>query len=72
MKQAFLQIEINERDVSFFLFLFTDDPFDVSKPPLTYRFTRVLFGITSSSFLLAATIKHQLKKCLERYEDLIF
>ncbi|GBN70409.1 hypothetical protein AVEN_118910-1, partial [Araneus ventricosus] len=62
IKQAFLQIEVNEKDRDVSRFLFTDDPTDVSKSPQIYRFTRVLFGVNSSPFMLAATIKHHLRK----------
>ncbi|GBL96989.1 hypothetical protein AVEN_254050-1 [Araneus ventricosus] len=62
IKRAFLQIEINEKDRDVSRFLFTDDPTDGSKSPQIYRFTRVLFGVNSSPFMLAATIKHHLRK----------
>ncbi|GBM28321.1 hypothetical protein AVEN_229506-1 [Araneus ventricosus] len=63
IKQAFLQIEVNgkDRDVSRFLFI-ENDLTDVSKLTQIYRFTRVLFGVNSSPFMLAATIKHHLRK----------
>ncbi|GBM80707.1 hypothetical protein AVEN_137226-1 [Araneus ventricosus] len=62
IKQAFLQIEVDERDRDVSRFLFTDDPTDGSKSPHIYRFTRVLFGVSSSPFMLAATVKHHLRK----------
>ncbi|GBO10028.1 hypothetical protein AVEN_147953-1 [Araneus ventricosus] len=62
IKEAVLQIEVNEKDRDVSRFLFTDDPTDGSKSPQIYRFTRVLFGINSSPFMLAATIKHHLRK----------
>ncbi|GBO06769.1 hypothetical protein AVEN_97837-1 [Araneus ventricosus] len=62
IKQAFLQIEVNEKDRDVSRFLFTDDPTDGSKSPQIYRFTRVLFGVNSSPFMLAATIKHHLRE----------
>ncbi|GFY71611.1 uncharacterized protein TNIN_428761 [Trichonephila inaurata madagascariensis] len=54
MKQAFLQIMLNEedRDVAKNS-LFLNDPSDESQLPSVYRFTRVLFGASSSPFLLA-------------------
>ncbi|GFY52884.1 integrase catalytic domain-containing protein [Trichonephila inaurata madagascariensis] len=71
MKQAFLQIMLNEEDRDVTKFLFSNDPFDESQLPSVYRFTRVLFGISSSPFLLSATIKHHLKKYLEKYTDTV-
>ncbi|GBN52144.1 hypothetical protein AVEN_1231-1 [Araneus ventricosus] len=62
IKQAFLQIEVNGKDRDVSRFLFTDNPTDGSKLTQIYRFTRVLFGVNSSPFMLAATIKHHLRK----------
>ncbi|GFS45902.1 integrase catalytic domain-containing protein [Trichonephila inaurata madagascariensis] len=44
MKQAFLQIMLNEEDRDVTKFLFSNDPFDESQLPSVYWFTRVLFG----------------------------
>ncbi|GFY53316.1 integrase catalytic domain-containing protein [Trichonephila inaurata madagascariensis] len=44
MKQAFLQIMLNEEDREVTKFLFLNDPSDESQLPSVYRFTRVLFG----------------------------
>ncbi|GFY39623.1 integrase catalytic domain-containing protein [Trichonephila inaurata madagascariensis] len=62
---------LNEKDRDVTKFLFSYDPFDESQLPSVYRFTRVLFGISSSPFLLSATIKHHLKKYLEKYTDTV-
>ncbi|GFY72175.1 integrase catalytic domain-containing protein [Trichonephila inaurata madagascariensis] len=43
MKQAFLQIMLNEEDRDVTKFLFSNDPSDESQLPSVYRFTRVLF-----------------------------
>ncbi|GFT46268.1 reverse transcriptase domain-containing protein [Trichonephila clavipes] len=71
MKQAFLQIMLNEEDRDVTKFLFSNDPSDESQLLSIYRFTRVLFGISSSPFLLNATIKHHLKKYSEKYTDTV-
>ena len=63
VEKAFLEINLQptERDVTRFLWYK-----DMAKPGViennlvTYRFQRVPFGIVSSSFLLAATIRHHL------------
>ncbi|GFX18269.1 DUF1758 domain-containing protein [Trichonephila clavipes] len=63
---------LNEEDRDVTKFLFSNDPSDCeSQLPSVYRFTRVLFGISSSPFLLSATIKHHLQKYSEKYTDTV-
>ncbi|GFY74989.1 uncharacterized protein TNIN_447271 [Trichonephila inaurata madagascariensis] len=64
IKQAFLQIEIHEEDRNYTRFLWTADPENSNSgeiPETRPSMTRVLFGVTSSPFLLNAIIKHHLK-----------
>ena len=59
---AFLCIEVDEADRDFLRFLWYDENGEL----VVYRFTRVPFGLTSSSFLLNATLRyHMEKKCHE-------
>jgi hypothetical protein len=64
VEKAFLQVGLQpeERDVTRFLWVK-----DLTKPAsgsnlLTFRFCRVLFGVVSSPYMLAGTIKHHLEK----------
>ncbi|GFW59934.1 integrase catalytic domain-containing protein [Trichonephila clavipes] len=58
IKQAFLNVELNDSDKNVTKFFWTDNPESLE----VLRFNRVLFGINSSPFLLTATIKYHLKK----------
>ncbi|CAL1285198.1 unnamed protein product [Larinioides sclopetarius] len=67
IEKAFLQISLSEKDRDALRFIFTSENLtDCDIYPIeVYRFKRLPFGITSSPFLLAATIK----KHLENYRD---
>ncbi|GFR26348.1 integrase catalytic domain-containing protein [Trichonephila clavata] len=71
MKQAFLQITLNEKDMDITKCFISNDLCDEPRPPSVYRFTRVLFSISSSAILLSATLKHHLKKYLEKYTNTV-
>ena len=53
-------LEEDYRDLLCFLWFKNTN--DVPLTPTTLRFTRVIFGLTSSPFLLNGTIKHHLEK----------
>ena len=61
IKQAFLNIEIDEADRDFLRFLWVEN---ISKKDkiIVYRFLRVVFRVTSRPSLLGATIKSHLTK----------
>ena len=61
IKQAFLNIEIDEGDRDFLRILWVENISEKDKMDV-YRFLRVVFGVTSSLFLLGATIKSQVTK----------
>ncbi|GBL57200.1 hypothetical protein AVEN_158502-1, partial [Araneus ventricosus] len=60
IEKAFLQIGIKENERDFLRFLYFDKNNDNELKCL--RMTRVPFGVTCSPFILAATIKHHIKK----------
>ena len=64
-----ISVAESDRDVLQFLWVddLTKDPPDVR----TFRFTRVMFGVSSSPFMLNTTIKYHLEKYLESHPDLI-
>ncbi|GFX73792.1 integrase catalytic domain-containing protein [Trichonephila clavipes] len=64
VKSAFLQIELDFRDRDFTRFFWTDN---LNNEPYVLNFTRVLFGLRPSPYLLAATLKHHFKKYRQQY-----
>ncbi|GFV43033.1 integrase catalytic domain-containing protein [Trichonephila clavipes] len=64
IEKAFLQICLADKHKDFVRFLWTDsNPRIGEKLTLqVYRFNRVIFGVNSSPFLLAATIKYHIEK----------
>ncbi|GFT08153.1 integrase catalytic domain-containing protein, partial [Trichonephila clavipes] len=64
VKSAFLQIELDFRDRDFTRFFWTDN---LNNEPYVLNFTRVLFGLRPSPYLLAATLKHHFKKYRKQY-----
>ena len=63
-KQRFLQILVDKKDQNFLRFLWYDDVFSDDPNIIVYRFTRVIFGLISSSFLLNRTLKLNFTKLL--------
>jgi hypothetical protein len=63
IKQAFLNIGVHADHTDFLRFLWFDqkDSHDI----IAYRFLRVVFGVTSSPFLLQGTIRHHCQKMVE-------
>lgn len=65
IRRAFLQISINPNDRKFLKFLW----FNSDKKLIVYQHNRVMFGLTSSPFLLGAVIDYHLNKTKERVEE---
>ena len=61
IKQAFLQIEVSPEHRDLLRFMF-DDVFKSHPELISLHFTRVIFGLTCSPFLLNGTIKSHLLK----------
>ena len=62
IEKAFLMISVTPQDRKVIRFLWVDDVLKDVPSVQTYRFTRVIFGVSSSSFMLNATIKHHLEQ----------
>ena len=62
IEKAFLMVSMAKTDQEVLRFLWVDDIEKDQPQPLVLRFTRVVFGVSSSPFLLNATIRHHLEK----------
>ncbi|XP_065654791.1 uncharacterized protein LOC136081405 [Hydra vulgaris] len=77
IEKAFLQISLKEKDRDFVRFLWVDNLDSengqdlLSSPIVTYRLCRVLFGVTSSPFLLSATLVTHLQKYTEIDQEFV-
>ncbi|XP_035226771.1 uncharacterized protein LOC118199092 [Stegodyphus dumicola] len=65
IEKAFCQIKIAEKDRDFLRFLWFDNQHKFK----IYRHNRVVFGLTSSPFLLAATLSHLLTTVPEKFVE---
>ena len=71
-KQAFLNVEISKEHRDFLRFLWYENVNSESDAKLiVYRFLRVVFGVTSSPFLLNGTIRHHLFKYLSCHQQFV-
>ena len=61
IEKAFLHVKLAECDRDFTRFFWLSDQSDPESKFVTYRFKVVLFGSTSSPFMLHATLDHHLK-----------
>ena len=61
IEKAFLMVSVTQRDRDALRFLWVDDTSQPDPEIQVLRFTRVVFGVSSSPFLLNATIDHHLK-----------
>ena len=69
IEKAFLMVSVSPHDRDSLRFFWTKD---TSSEPLemnAYRFTRVVFGVSSSPFLLNATIHHHMSSYMEDDPD---
>ena len=71
IEKAFLMISVKEEDRDVLRFLWVNDvnADEVKIRPL--RFTRVVFGVCSSPFLLNSTIRHHLEAYRSTHPELI-
>ena len=71
IEKAFLMISVRPSDRDVLRFLWYDDVQSGEPKIIVLRFTRVVFGVSSSPFLLNATVQHHLEKFSSVYPDLV-
>ena len=71
IEKAFLMIAIAKEDRDVLRFLWVDDITKDDPKIMTYRFTRVVIGVTASPFLLSGTIKHHIEKYHEEDPEFV-
>ncbi len=65
IEKAFLMVHVAQSDRDALRFLWVDDIHSPTPKIIPLRFTRVVFGVSSSPFLLNATVRHH----IERYKE---
>ena len=68
IEKAFLMISMSQEDRDVLHFLWVDNPLSTNPNIIIYRFARVVFGVSSSPYLLNSTIQHHLKQYSEQPE----
>ena len=71
IEKAFLMVSISSSDRDALRFIWLDDIHKDNPKEVVYRFCRVVFGVTSSPFLLNATIKQHLQKYANGNPELV-
>ena len=69
IEKAFLHIRLHPDDRDYTRFLWLSNPNDINSHLTTYRFQAVLFGATSSPFILNAVLRHHLEQYQTKVAD---
>ena len=71
IEKAFLMISVAPKDRDVLRFLWLKDAFQENSEIVKLRFTRVVFGVSPSPFLLNATIRHHIEKYQISHPELV-
>lgn len=71
IEKVFLMISVNPKDRDVLRFLWVKDPFSSEPEIVAMRFTRVMFGVSASPFLLNTTIKHHLESYVASHPEVV-
>ena len=64
-------ISVSPEDCDVLRFLWVDNPLNTNPNFIMYRFARVVFGVSSSPYLLNSTIQHHLNKYSSSHPELV-
>ena len=71
IEKAFLNIEIHPQDRKYLRFLWIDNIKALEPRVVTYQFNRVVFGVTSSPFLLNAVLRYHLQTYSKKDQEFV-
>ena len=71
IEKAFLMISMSPKDRDVLRFLWLKDTFQEESEIVKLRFTRVVFGVSPSPFLLNATIQHHVEQYQSSHPELV-
>ena len=71
IEKAFLMVGVSEQDRDVLRFLWIKDPSTEPNEVVKLRFTRVVFGVSSSPFLLNATINSHIRRFVSTDPDFV-
>ena len=71
IEKAFLMISVPPEDRDVLRFLWVDNPLSANPHIVVYKFTRAVFGVSSSPYLLNSTIQHHLEKYSSSRPELV-
>jgi hypothetical protein len=72
IEKAFLNVAVAEEHRDFLRLLWLNDPYSSSLSVIHLRFARVVFGVTSSPFILNATIRHHVNQYLLNDPEFVY
>jgi len=71
IEKAFLMVSVREEDRDVLRFLWVKDLEAASPEISVLRFTRVVFGVSASPFLLNATIRHHMEQYSTKHPEVV-
>ena len=69
IEKAFLHVCVHQEDIDALRILWYKNPFDNDRQVAVFRYLRVVFGCVCCPFLLNATIRYHLQRCLDKAQS---